>query len=100
MDLKAVGGGASLTSGRGALPVISPGWTELAVATKDAAIEPVRKGPTSAEGSPSPPGELEGAPPDSFRKDVGPPVNPGLLAQPASPESGEQLTPSELQRKK
>ena len=66
----------------------SPGWTELAVATKDAAIELVRKGPTSAEGSPSPPGELEGAPPDSFRKDVGPPVNPGLLAQPASLESG------------
>ena len=79
--------GEPLTSGRGALPVVSPGWTERVVAAKNAARELERKGLTSPEGSPSPPGELEGAPPGSAWEDVGPPVSLGLLAQPASLES-------------
>lgn len=71
---KTVGRGGLLASGRGALAVISLAWTELAVAAKDAAVEFARKGPpTSADGSPFPSGEPEGAPYDSFRKDVGPP---------------------------
>ena len=94
MSPKTVGRGSLLTSGRGALAVISLGWTELAVAAKEAAVEFVRKGPTSADGSPFPSGEPEGAPYDSFRKDVGPPVDPGLLAQTPFPESRYRLVHS------